>query len=434
VRLVDETVLVARDGTNRIVSATGSPILDTEARTIGVVLAFRDVTERRLMLDEMAKAERLELLGILAGGIAHDFNNILTAILGNIFLCRSAMTADSQAAERLAEAERACNRARNLTQQLLTFAKGGAPVKTMASLRELIMESAQFALRGANVGCDFKIPADLWPAEVDEGQISQVIQNLAINADQAMPDGGTVTITAANLSRAAAATPSFPNLTAPHYVRVTVTDTGVGIPERYLGRIFDPFFTTKHKGSGLGLATVYAIVRRHEGHITVKSTPGRGTTFSLVLPAAPERRVAAQAEEAAVVRGTGNVLVMDDDEGIIDLLSAMLSDLGYDATFASGGEEAVEIYAQALRRGEPFDAVILDLTVPGGMGGKDAFARLRELDPGVKAIVSSGYSTDPVMADFQAHGFKGVIAKPYKVENLSEVIARVVGEERDEDR
>ena len=416
------TFLVARDGSRRAVADSGAPIRDRDSTVIGVVLTFRDVTDHNRLEEELRKVQKLESLGLLAGGIAHDFNNLLTGILGSVSLAQLHADTGSQQAAWLLEAEKAIERARTLTQQLLTFSKGGAPVRKTARIDELILDSASFALRGSNVGCEFSIPDDLWPVDIDEGQISQVISNLVVNADEAMPEGGTVRVGARNL---APGEPRPSELPDGRCVEISVTDQGIGVPTEYLERIFDPYFTTKKKGSGLGLTTCYAIVRKHGGTITVESRPGRGSTFRICLEASGRSSPPAQAREEAEP-GHGRILVMDDEEVIRNVCRHMLTHLGYEVVTAGDGAEAVCRYTDAWASRRPFDAVIMDLTVPGGLGGKDATDRIRKLDPAAKVIVSSGYSNDPIMSDFRAHGFDGVIVKPYEIRLLSRQLREVL--------
>ena len=425
VGLANDTVLIARDGTERIIADSGAPIRDKDGKIVGVILVFRDITEKRKLEQELIKADKLDSIGILAGGIAHDFNNILTAILGNITLAKIFAKSEERVVRRLEEAERACLRGRDLTQQLLTFSKGGEPIKKLISVAELIKETAGFALTGSNVRCEFSISDDLWSVEADEGQISQVFNNLIINADQAMPDGGIIKISCENVF--ISKKDNLP-LKEGKYVKITIKDQGIGIPKKYLSKIFDPFFTTKKKGSGLGLATAYSIIKKHEGHISVDSEVGKGTTFYIYLPASEKREKVIEKGIEQGIKGKGKVLLMDDEDMILEIVGEMLHFLGYEVEFAKDGNEAIKIYKEAKASGCPFNVVILDLTVPGGMGGKEAIKELKEIDPDVKAIVSSGYSTDPIMADFEKHGFCGVIAKPYKMEELSEILKKVIGE------
>lgn len=424
VGLANNTVLVAKDGTERLLADSGAPIRDEDNTILGTVLIFRDVTEKRKMEEDILrlKAEKMESISVLAGGIAHDFNNILTAILGNITVAKMHKTCGEEVARLLTEAEKASMRAKDLTQQLLTFSKGGAPIKKPASMPELLKSTVQFALSGSKAKCKFSIQ-DVWPVDVDAGQISQVINNLVINADQAMPMGGTIRVSAENVT--VGADDGLP-LREGRYVRISVEDEGIGIPEGHLQRIFEPYFTTKQKGSGLGLATSYSIIRNHEGCITVRSELGAGTSFCVYLPVS-ERIVKSEEKEVArPVEGKERILLMDDDESILDVTSEVLAFLGYEVRTARDGEEAIELYEQALECEQPFDAVIVDLTVRGKMGGKETMCRLLEIDPDVKAVVSSGYSDDPIMANSEKYGFCGSLTKPYTIEELSEILRKVI--------
>ena len=388
----------------------------------GGVAIFEDITERKKAEAERLQFSKLESLGTLAGGIAHDFNNILTAILGNIGLAALDDKIGPRVKDRLAQAEAACLRAQALSQQLLTFAKGGAPVKKLFSVAELLTESTAFTCVGSPVKCETTFPENLWSIEADPGQIGQIFQNLTINAIQAMPTGGTIKVWAENLTLG---TESDLPLSAGRYIKISVRDQGMGIPAEHLPRIFDPYFTTKQKGSGLGLASAYAIIKKHHGHIAVESKPGVGTTFYIYLPAVEQQVTPQPEEDRELLVGKGKILVMDDEEMVREVLGRMLARLGYEAEFARDGGEAIEMFVQAQGSGQAFAAVILDLTVPGGMGGKETMARLLEIDPQVKAIVSSGYSDDPIMADFQKYGFSGVIAKPYKISELGKILQEV---------
>jgi two-component system cell cycle sensor histidine kinase/response regulator CckA len=407
----------ASDATPLMVAGTAAPICDRSGKVAGVVLACRDVTAQHRREAELATLERLESLGVLAGGIAHDFNNILTAILGNASLLRMEQAdADTETGAMIREIESAALRAKNLTQQLLTFSKGGAPVRAASSLGTVVRESAAFALRGAQSRSEVQVAEDLWTAEVDAAQIGQVIHHLVANADHAMGGGGVVKVALANVH--VTADMGLP-LTPGPYVRITVADTGVGIPAAMLGRIFDPYFTTKPKGSGLGLSTSYSIVRRHGGHISVESTEGLGSQFSVYLPALGARAPVETAAARTVVRSRGGrILVMDDEDAIRRFVRRMLLAAGYEVTEAADGGQAVQLYQEAMTAGQPFDAAILDLTVSGGMGGRDAMTRIRSMDPAVRALVSSGYSTDAAMGDYRAWGFSAVVAKPYQAEEL----------------
>lgn len=423
VTLANHTALISKDGVKRIIADSGAPICNRESAVIGTVLVFRDVTVQQSLEANQQRAEKLESVGILAGGIAHDFNNMLTGIVGNISIAKMYAGNNRQIQERLGVAEKAAFRARDLTQQLLTFAKGGAPVMKTSSIAEILTDLSNFALRGSNVRCCFGIPDDLWHGNMDTGQISQVIHNLVINADQAMPAGGQIFVNAEN--KVVTANDSLP-VQDGSYVHISICDTGTGIPPENLTRIFDPYFTTKEKGSGLGLATSYSIVRNHDGCITVDSMPAVGTTFHVFLPASPQDTAKHPREWMKPCTGSGRILVMDDEEMIRDIAGTLLGLIGYQVTFAEHGEEAMALYKDSLEKEERFDAVIMDLTIPGGMGGKETIKRLLELDPNVIALVSSGYSTDPVMANYKRFGFKGVVLKPYVLEDLSNALQRVL--------
>lgn len=385
-------------------------------------------TERKKSEENLIRAEKLESLAVLAGGLAHDFNNLLTAIQGNIQLAKLDIPDELKTVVHpLEEAGKAATRAQNLTRQLLTFSKGGAPLKKLLSAKKVMEDAAGFALRGSKSRCNFKITGELWPIEADEGQLWQVIHNLIINADQAMPEGGTVTVAAGNLTLPNGNPLSFK---PGDYVTISVSDHGIGIPQENFQKIFDPYFTTKHKGSGLGLATCYSIIKRHEGYITVESIQGVGSSFYIYLPACRNAVCVKPPEKTPAVRGVGRILIMDDEEMIREVACKILNKLGYEADSVRDGAEAIALYEKARKNGRPFDAVIMDLTVPGGMGGKEAVTKLRELDPGVKAIVSSGYSNDPIMAQFKQYGFSGVVSKPYTIKTLSDMVHGIISGEQ----
>jgi two-component system, cell cycle sensor histidine kinase and response regulator CckA len=415
--------IIKPDGAIRWIHDRGFPVRDAQGRVIMFTGVATDVTARKRLESQFLQAQKMEAVSTLAGGIAHDFNNILTAILGNIGLALLDGKIGPQVQDRLTQAETACLRAHALSQQLLTFAKGGAPVKKIFSVAELLTESTAFTCVGSPVKCETTFPENLWTIEADPGQIDQVFQNLTINAIQVMPTGGTIKVWAENLTLG---TESGLPLSAGRYIKISLRDQGMGIPAEHLPRIFDPYFTTKQKGSGLGLASTYTIIKKHHGHIAVESKRGVGTTFYIYLPAA-ERQVTPQPEEdRGLLVGKGNILVMDDEEMVREVLGRMLVSVGYEPEFARDGGEAIEMFVQAQGSGQAFAGVILDLTVPGGMGGKETLARLLEIDPQVKAIVSSGYSEDPIMADFQKYGFSGVIAKPYKISELGKILNQVI--------
>jgi PAS domain S-box-containing protein len=419
----NHTMIISRYGQEHIIADSGAPITDTTGETIGVVLVFRDITDQQRLEKELLKVEKLKSLGVLAGGIAHDFNNFLTGILGNLSLAKIDLEPGNPVSRALNEMEKATVRATDLTQQLLTFSRGGKPVKRTIGIADLVREAVQFALRGSNVRCKFDIDEKLMPVDVDEGQIGQVIHNLILNADQAMPNGGTVWIRGANVSLAK----GNPFALSPgNYVQVAVQDQGMGIHPNYLKKVFDPYFTTKQKESGLGLAVAYNVVAKHDGQLTVDSELGKGATFTILLPASTIGPQACSEKREAILNGQGRVLVMDDEDFIRELASAMLNKMGYVVALAKDGQQALMMYREALDAGKPFDAVILDLTVPGGMGGKETVHHLAAVDPHVRAIVSSGYSNDPIMANHVDHGFCAAVKKPYLVEEMSQVLNKVI--------
>jgi len=406
------------------------PVEMTISRTLwhgqpAVITIVRDITERKKRDEEFIRACKLKSLSTLAGGIAHDFNNLLTGILGNASIARTFVNPGDKLHKIMTDLENTSLRAKDLTQQLLTFAKGGAPVKKTVSVAKLLRDSATLVLSGSNVKCDFAIAKGLWPVEVDEGQIAQVIHNLIINAKQAMPDGGTIQVSAENFALSAENNPFIKN---GKYVKITVKDTGVGIPEEHLPKIFDPYFTTKEEGSGLGLATAYSIIKNHAGYIMAESAAGVGTTFYIHLPASKKEIDRVEAVEEKLVSGKEKILVMDDDDIVRDVAGKMLTKLGYEVDFARDGSEAIELYKKSKNSGRPFGVVIIDLTIPGGMGGRETMQKLLEIDPYVKAIVSSGYSDDAVMSNYTNYNFKGVIAKPYRIEELSRTVHSVLTE------
>ncbi len=414
--------LISHDGSERIVAESAAPLADADGIRIGAVLVFRDITDRVKMERELQKALKLESVGILAGGIAHDFNNILTALLGNISIARMLLTENDEIAGVLTGAEKAALRARDLTQQLLVFSRGGAPIKQCSAIENLVEDSASFVLLGSAVSCQWHFGQGNHNADIDRGQISQVIQNLVINARQAMPDGGVIDISVDNVDMEEG---RIPQLEAGKYVRITVKDNGGGIPHENLQKVFDPYFTTKEKGNGLGLAISYRIIKQHGGHISAESQPGQGATFAIYLPSSG-RKEATQGVEKSVTSGSGRVLVMDDEEMVRDIAGHMLKKLGYDTVMAADGNEALEFYRRYLDEGRPFDAVIMDLTVPGGMGGMETSARIHAIHAGAKIIVCSGYSNDPVMAEYRAHGFAGVLAKPFRFQDLARALDAVI--------
>ena len=398
-------------------------LFDKQGKIIHQDGILEDITERKEMEEELLKAEKLESVGLLAGGIAHDFNNILAAVLVNVGLAKLYVKQEDKVLEKLSETEKAILRAKDLTQQLLTFSKGGAPITSPASIDRLLSDTANFVLSGSNVRCDCMTPDDLWDVEIDEGQVSQVIQNLIINGVQAMPDGGVIRIGAENTT---IVTGKGPPLKEGKYIRITIKDQGIGIPDGHLGKVFDPFFTTKQKGSGLGLSTAYSIIKNHNGLITVDSALGQGTTFSIYLPAARVKKGEKEKLKPKAIKGQGKILLMDDENIVLEAISELLREIGYTVETTKNGGEAIKVYEEARQANQPFDALILDLIVPGGLGGQETLRELLKIDPDVKAVASSGYSINPIMAKFKDYGFAGAITKPFKIKELTTLLLKVI--------
>jgi signal transduction histidine kinase/ActR/RegA family two-component response regulator len=374
-----------------------------------------EIAQRRQAEEELLRARKLESLGVLAGGIAHDFNNFLTVVQGNIEVAKSRLSSGEPAQSFLDQAASACQRAKSLSSQLLTFAKGGTPVRRVVSMTQLIADAVHLAQTGSHVRIVTQLAEGLWSSEVDSGQIGQVLHNILLNAREATTGSGVIEVRASNIAR-----DSEP------WVRITIRDEGTGIAPDTLRRIFDPYFSTKPGGSGLGLATAYAIVSKHGGVISARSTPAVGTEFTIDLPASSANPLPAVVLPGTTHTGTERLLVMDDDPALGILAHAVLTHLGYDVQIATDGVEAIALYRKASVEGRCFDAVILDLTVPGGMGGVETASKLRELDPSAKLIVSSGYSDAPVMSHFSEYGFDAVIEKPWTVQTMSEVLRTVL--------
>ncbi len=418
-------ILLGKNGEEHIVLCSSSAIQWKDSGFLGLVLVFRDITERLKMEQELQKTQRLESLGVLAGGIAHDFNNQMTGITGNISLVKAMLEDSPKITTLLNEAEKAGNTCKALARQLLTFASGGAPLTETVNLEDLIRDSVSFNLRGKPVKAKVEIAKPLWNANVDPGQFRQVMSNLLINAVQAMPDGGTVQVCAENAQN------SIPSEIEGHteekFIRVSISDTGPGIDPKIQSKIFDPFFTTKKEGSGLGLSTVHSIVKRHGGQLNLTCTDGKGTTFTLLLPATekPELKPVATVTNSPVQ--PLNILLMDDEEIIRDVAQEIFRFLGHSITSTVNGEAALKAYRTAMEYGPRFDMVLLDITIPGGMGGEETMARLLELDPEVKAAVTSGYAHDPIIANFSEYGFCGRLEKPFKIEDIEKLLSTLFG-------
>jgi len=421
-----EATLVRKDGQRVMVEI--KPCVISYQGQPAIMALLRDITDRRQWEEALLQAKKLESVGVLAGGIAHDFNNLLTAILANISLAKRYADPHGKTFGRLTAAENACRRAAKLTHQLLTFAQGSAPMRRTMAITDLIHEAVDFALRGSTVRGDVILPAQLWPVEIDPGQIQQVLHHVILNAQHAMPQGGVVEVRADNLPSDAALPPLLP---PGHWIKITIRDQGCGIPADQLPNIFDPYVTTQAGGSGLGLTIAHTIITKHDGYITVASEVGVGTTVALYLPASAHPLVSTPAKPSPPVGRQETILVMDDDDAIRDVLVDMLTQLGYQSQCVREGAEAVTLYQQAQDTGQPFAAVLLDLTIPGGMGGRETIAHLQAIDPQVRAIVSSGYATDPLMAHYSAYGFREVLTKPYTVEGLEEVLQQVLEDRPD---
>ncbi|MFC1523567.1 ATP-binding protein [Thermodesulfobacteriota bacterium] len=418
-------IIVVIDGEPHFLEITASPLRDQTGVIIAGIEVVRDITDRRRMMEDINKAKNLESLGELAGGIAHDFNNLLTAVFGNIELARHYLSPDSPSFSLLSHAGKASEQAKELTRQLLTFSKGGFPIKKSVSIDELLRGACAFTLSGSEIQYDLSVNDDLWQVEIDRGQMSQVFHNLLTNAKEALAEGGTVQVKAENLALKRRKT-GIPLKTG-HYLKISITDNGAGIGKKYLPKIFDPYYSTKGKGSqkgtGLGLAICHSVILKHGGHISVASSPGQGTTVTLYLPASislQEQSVIPMPLEESTTSPL--ILVMDDEESVIFVTQGMLNHLGYQADFVRNGDEALELYRKALISGAPYDLTILDLTIRGGMGATDAIQKLRSIDPDIKALVASGYPDDPAMSNPQEYGFLGAISKPFTLQTLSQVI------------
>ena len=421
-----ENPVLTRSGEERLIAWHNTILTDDRGNVTGHLSSGEDVTEKRRLEAQLHHSQKMEAIGTLAGGIAHDFNNMLSVLMGNTSYALSMIDKDDELFDILSDVVEAAQNAQTLTHQLLTFAKGGVPIKKTCNINALIVESAIFVTRGTPSLCDFNLSQDVLSAEVDAGQINQVISNIVINAHHAMPDGGKISISSENIEIEA----DNPFQLAPGpYIKISIEDQGIGIQEKHIDNIFDPYFTTKQKGSGLGLASAYSIVKRHNGHITVYSEVGKGTVFNLYLPASGKPIEERPAQKRTTHRGHGRILVMDDQESILKMVVRMLTRMGYKTESVTDGAKAVELYRHMYTQGTPFDLVILDLTVPGGMGGQKTISELLTIDPNVKAVVSSGYCNDPVMAHYTDYGFCGVVPKPYTKARLAELLNQIIDAE-----
>jgi len=389
-----------------------------------VMVHTEDITEKRKLEEEIRKSEHFESLSILAAGIAHDFNNFLAGIFGYIGLARELGKNNIELRDSLDKAMVVFGHAKALTQQLLTFSKGGVPSKKLTSVSDLLKDLSSFVLSGSNVKANLKIPLDLWPSEIDSGQLSQAISNILINAQQSMPEGGYIDIIAENFILS---NPKELPIKSGNYVRIIIKDYGIGIPKNHLNKIFDPFFTTKQKGSGLGLTIAYSIVKKHDGYIQVESEQNKGTTVFIYLPASNKiSNISHETKTQSKEVKNKKILVMDDEPFVLDSMCKILKSFGCIAIGVKNGKEAIEAYKKALNENQIFDAVILDLTIPGGFGGKQVLTELKKLNPNIKAIATSGYSDDPVIAQPDNFGFFSAISKPYIIEDLRSVIYKII--------
>ena len=426
-----ESVQLCADGSTVPIEMTAN-YLDLGGKEIMTVFV-RDIRERkqaearrRQLEQQVQKAQHLESLGLVAGGIAHDFNNVLTAILGNLELVRMELPPESEGHDHLAQANQAISRATGLTSQLLTFSKGGKPVKQLVQIETLIHAALQSGRDADRVKCGCEINGQLWPVQADPNQLNQVLTQLLENARQSMTEGGRITVHADNCSLAAeAGVPLSPG----RYLKIQVVDAGTGIPSEHLEKIFDPYFTTKPTATGLGLSIAFSIIKKHQGHIAVSSAAGAGSTFTFWLPASdncPQPAVTAALVKPAPTRSatriSRRVLVMDDEDIIRRLATALLQHFGHEVDSAADGLEALNKHQAAKAKGKPFDIIIMDLTIPNGLGGRETIKQLRQLDTEVKVVVSSGYSDDPIMANHQAYGFNEAMPKPYSFDKLQQVM------------
>ncbi|MBI5100782.1 MAG: PAS domain S-box protein [Nitrospirae bacterium] len=421
----NEEVFVRKDGVVFPVSVIASPLME-EGKKVATITVFNDITSRKALEHQLVRTQKLESVGILAGGIAHDFNNILQAILGYITMAGLSIVPGHEAHDKLRRAEESVARARELSLRLLTFSKGGEPFKRVTTVQDLLQDASVLSLGGSNISCDYDIPAGLHRVEADVGQVRQVLHNLLINAREAMPEGGAVNIAAENIELE-----ENHNAGAGEgeYVKISVTDNGRGISPENLEKVFDPYFTTKgmgsDRGTGLGLAVCHSIIRKHGGLMSVSSEPGKGSKFSIYLPSA-DRHSKVLAVGNYEISARKSILFMDDDAVVRKIMTDVVRRLGYDVSVASNGEEAVDLYRHYMDQGCPFDLVILDLTVHDGMGGEMAMRKLRELDPDVRGVISSGYAESELLRNFRDHGFAGAIAKPYRMQELRVLLGRLI--------
>ena len=425
--IVQEYRIIAKNGSTRWVSDHKTSCFDERGAYVGVDGIVFDITNRKQLEDQNCQLQKLESIGILAGGIAHDFNNTLSVITGNLSYALQNFDKADELYEVLSDVNEGAKKAQHLTQQLLTFSKGGCPLKKAVNINNLIEETAKFVTMGTKSKCNFEFSENIWTTNVDEGQVSQVISNLVINANQAMPSGGIIMIRTKNIAIESDNHES--QLPQGKYVNVTIEDQGLGISEEILPKIFNPFYTTKQTGNGLGLSTTHSIIKSHDGHISVYSKLQKGTIFSIFLPASEQPLHLSNTKTTPMLGGSkGKILIMDDQEALLKMARRILGQMGYDVEFARDGVQAIDIYRKTFQSKAPFDFVILDLTIPGGMGGIKTIPELLKINPNAKVFVSSGSSNDPVMADYKSYGFAGVISKPYIIDQMAELFNKVLDE------
>jgi len=423
VDLAEGTLMIARDGSERLIGDSAAPVRDAQGNALGVVVVFRDITARRALEREVAKVQKLEAIGCLAGGIAHDFNNLLMGILGNVTLAKMNLEGPPDVLESLEKAEQVCLRAKDLSLKLITFSSGGEPKRQVTKMDQFLRESAGFALSGSPIKPLYDLPNDLWEVKIDISQIGQVIHNIVMNAVEAKPRSGSVKISAENIE---ISSDDISPLEPSCYVKVSIEDDGEGIEQENLQKVFDPFFSTREMGRGLGLSIAHSVIKKHGGHIKINSKAGIGTNVEIYLPAlglSADKSVEPRATQSSI---QPKVLLMDDEDIVRDVAGKMLKKLGYEVELARDGAEVITLYKKAMETGDTFDAVILDLTVPGGMGGEETAQKLKEMDSSVNAIASSGYSDSPIMSDFKDHCFSAAIAKPYRIEDLKTVLNQTI--------
>lgn len=418
INIPNDMILISKSGKEILISGSGAPIKNSASETIGTVIVISDITEKRKFLDQIIRTDKLNSLGVMAGGIAHDFNNLLSGLFGYLDMARESSEPESKTMKFLDKSISVYGRARDLTQQLLTFSKGGAPVKKTGKIENVIKENVSFILSGSNVVCQYDIIENLWLCDFDTNQISQVIDNIIINAKQAMISGGKIIISADNF---VTNTKNNYELKPGYYVHISISDNGPGIPSEFINRIFDPFFTTKPKGNGLGLATCYSILQKHDGYIDVNSEVGKGSTFHIYLPASQQNELKIDIENIQIHNGNGQILIMDDEEFIIELTSEMLKNMGYEVLTAKNGKEVGIICEKLFKSNQKIDAAILDLTIPGGIGGKDAVNIISKYFPDIPVLASSGYSEDPIISNPELYGFTDSLRKPYRKKELIEI-------------